>query len=115
MIWKDNSLYVGFFLAIRDLKRSNPWTTSLIILVICLTFFNMLFLNGILIGFARASLSTYPKYFSGDVFIIPSINRQQIEQTDKVISVVKSLPSLKTYSIREVAEAIERQDFPETA
>jgi putative ABC transport system permease protein len=101
MIWKDNSLSVGFFLAVREIKRSSPWTTGLIILVICLTFFNMLFLGGILLGFAGAALGTYHTYYSGDILIIPATNKKTIEQTNTVTEVVKSLPTLKAYSLRE--------------
>jgi len=106
MIWRDKSFYVGFFLAVREIKRSNPWTTGLIILVICLTFFNMLFLGGILIGFAESSLGTYPQYFSGDVFIIPSTNKTNIENTSTILNVVHNLPTLRAVSTRETAAGI---------
>lgn len=102
MVWKkNNSLSVGFFLAIREIKRSSPWTTGLIILVICLTFFNMLFLGGILLGFAGAALGTYHTYYSGDIFIIPAVNKKSIEQTDMVTTIIQGLPTLKAYSKRE--------------
>lgn len=66
----------------------------------------MLFLGGILVGFARASLNTYPQYFSGDIFIIPATNKVTIQDTENVLSVVKSLPTLKTFSIRETGSGI---------
>lgn len=124
MTRKNNSFSVGFFLAFREIKRSNPWTTGLIILVICLTFFNMLFLGGILIGFAESSLGTYPQYFSGDVFIIPSTNKNNIEDTSTILSVVKSLTTVKAISVRETAAGtleynyqnkLRRADLPESA
>jgi putative ABC transport system permease protein len=101
MLRKNNSLYVGFFLAVREIKRSSPWTTGLIILVICLTFFNMLFLGGILLGFAGAALGTYHTYYSGDIFIVPATNKRTIEQTDTVLTVISSLPTIQAYSKRE--------------
>ena len=101
MLWRDNSLYVGFFLALREIKRSSPWTTGLIILVICLTFFNMLFLGGILLGFAGSALGTYHTYYSGDVFITPATNKKTIEQTATVLAVIEGMPSLAAYSKRE--------------
>src|SRR5579864_5262838 len=106
MIWKDNSLYVGFFLALRDIRRNNPWTTALIILVISLTFFNMLFLGGILVGFADAAIGTYPQYYSGDVFIIPATNKTTIEDTNTIMSVVNSLPTVKAVSMRETSTGL---------
>ncbi len=106
MIWKDNSLYVGFFLAFRDIKRNNPWTTALIILVISLTFFNMLFLGGILLGFASAAIGTYPQYYSGDVFLIPTTTKTSIEDTNTIISVINSLPTVKVVSARETSTGL---------
>jgi ABC-type lipoprotein release transport system permease subunit len=106
MIGKGSSLYVGFFLAVADIKRSNPWTSALIILVISLTFFNMLFLGGILIGFASASIGTYPQYYSGDVFIIPETDKTNIADTNTIVSVIKTLPTLKAYSVRETAAGV---------
>jgi len=106
MVWKNHSLYVGFFLALRDVRRNNPWTTALIILVISLTFFNMLFLGGILVGFASAAIGTYPQYYSGDIFIIPAINKTTIQDTNTILSVVRSLPTVKAISVRETASGL---------
>jgi len=106
MLWKEHSLYVGFFLAFRDIRRNNPWTTALIILVISLTFFNMLFLSGILLGFAGAAIGTYPQYYSGDVFIIPATNKTYIADTDSILTVVNSLPTLKAVSVRETSTGL---------
>lgn len=106
MVWKDNSLSVGFFLAIRDIRRNNPWTTALIILVISLTFFNMLFLGGILLGFASAAIGTYPQYYSGDIFIIPATNKTYIADTDSILTVVNSLPTVKAVSVRETSTGL---------
>jgi putative ABC transport system permease protein len=106
MLWKDNSFSVGFFLAIREIKRNNPWTTALIIIVISLTFFNMLFLSGILLGFAGAAIGTYPQYYSGDVFIIPTTNKTTIDDTNTIISVINSLPGVKAVSVRETSSGL---------
>lgn len=111
MIWKNHSqnkhsLYVGFFLAAREIRRNNPWTSTLIILVISLTFFNMLFLGGILIGFASAAIGTYPQYYSGDVFIIPETNKNAIDDTSTIVSIVKTLPTVKSVSVRESSSGL---------
>ena len=105
MVWKDKSLYVGFFLAIREIKRSNPWTTGLIIFVMMLTFFNMLLLGGILGGIASGLLGGYKIYYSSNVLITPSIHKSYIEQTGYVNGIVKSLPTFKAESLRYTAQA----------
>ena len=50
--WKNFSknLSLGFYLAHRQLKRSNIWTTGLIIFVMTLTFLNLVVISGILVG-----------------------------------------------------------------
>jgi ABC-type antimicrobial peptide transport system permease subunit len=102
---KDKSLSVGFFLATRDIKRSNPWTTGLIVFVMMLTFFNMTFLNGIFIGLIQGMRGTYKLYYSSDVFITPSIEKNIIEESTAVKAVVKSLPTFKDQSSRYTAPA----------
>jgi ABC-type lipoprotein release transport system permease subunit len=106
MVWKNNSFYVGFFLAIREIRRSNPWTTALITLIIGLTFFNMLFIGGLLFGLADGFFSSYKTYYSGDIFVSPAVSKNDIEQTENVISVIKSLPSYKGMSVRYVTSGI---------
>ena len=44
------NIKVGWFLAKRELKRANIWTTTLIVLVMTLTFLNLIVVSGILVG-----------------------------------------------------------------
>lgn len=41
----EKDFTVGKFLAVRELKRNNPWSTALIIFVMSLTFFNMVLMG----------------------------------------------------------------------
>jgi len=100
------SIRVGQFLAIRDIKRSNPWTTLLIVFVMTLTFFNMLFLRGILKGIAQGVIDSYRKYYSGDLLIFPSIEKNTVYRTDTVISVISSLPTKQAVTIRYTGQAL---------
>ena len=105
MIWKDKSLYVGFFLALREIKRSNPWTTGLIIFVMMLTFFNMLLLGGILGGIVSGLLGGYKTYYSSEVLITPSIQKSYIEKTGYVNGIIKNLPTFRAETLRYTAQA----------
>lgn len=106
MIWKDNSFYVGFFLAFREIRRTNPGTTLLIIFVMTLTFFNMNLIGGVLIGIAHGVVSSYKDYYSSDLLITPATQKNAIEDTDTIMSVVKSLPTYKAATIRYTAPAL---------
>ena len=106
MIWKDKSLSVGFFLAYRELKRSNPWTTALIVFVMTLTFFNMNLIGGVLIGIAQGVLGSYQQYYSSDVLITPSIQKPTITNTSSLLQVTRDLPTFKAVSVRQTTPAL---------
>ena len=81
--WKT-SLSVGAFLAYRDLRRSNPWTTILIVFVMTLTFLNLVVVSGILVGLIEGSIDANKRMYSGDVLISPLLEKSYIEQSPEV-------------------------------
>lgn len=94
------SFTVGRFLAIRDLKRSNPWTTLLIVFVMSLTFLNMVLIGGLLLGLAQGMIGSFKQYYSADLFITPSTEKSIIEQTQDITSAVETIPNLDSYTLR---------------
>lgn len=94
---------VGLFLAKRELKRANKWTTSLIVFVMLLTFLNLVVVSGILVGIIQGSLDQNKKFSSGDIIISSFLNKEKIDNSQEVVSIVKNLPGLKAYSARYTA------------
>ena len=70
---------VGLFLAKRELKRANKWTTSLIVFVMLLTFLNLVVVSGILIGLIQGSLDQNKKFSSGDIIVSSFLNKEKID------------------------------------
>ena len=60
---------VGFFLALRQLKRSGKSTTFLIIFVMTLTFLNLVVVRGILVGLLQGSTDVYVENYSVDILM----------------------------------------------
>lgn len=102
----EKDFIVGKFLAIRELKRNNPWSTALIIFVMSLTFFNMVLMGGILIGLADGMMNSFKTYYSSDILIKPASQNVFISQSSMLDSLVKSLPSYKALSKRYTVAAI---------
>ncbi len=124
MKFKNASPSVGLFLAIREIKRSNPWTTALIIFVMTLTFLNMVLLGGILIGLAQGLIGTYRHFYTGDVFLTPPSHENTITNTQIVTNVIKNTPSVGYSTTRYTEPAtleykyqtkIRLTDIPEVA
>lgn len=94
------NLKVGWYLASRDIRRANIWTTGLIVAVMTLTFLNLVVISGILVGLIQGSEDAQKKYSLGDVIVSPFLNRPYILDTQNVIPVVKNIPGYKYHTVR---------------
>lgn len=94
------SLRLGFFLALRQVKRSNKATTALIIFVMTLTFLNLVVVRGVLVGLIQSVIDVYKDRYTGDIMISTPLKKDYIENSPNIISVVKNLPWVTSYSAR---------------
>lgn len=96
----SRNVKVGWFLAKRDIERANIWTTGLIVMVMTLTFLNLIIVSGILVGLIQGSEDAQKKYAIGDIVISPYLNKNAIEQTPRVVDIVKTIPGYKNHTVR---------------
>ncbi len=115
---KENSftqnVKVGWFLAKRELKRANVWTTSLIVAVMTLTFLNLIVVSGILVGLIQGSEDAQKKYAIGDIVISSFLNRSAIMQTPEVEDIVKTIPGYKNHTVRYSGSARVESNYRDT-
>lgn len=97
-----NSLKVGFFLATRDIKRANKWTTILIIFIMTLTFLNLVVVSGILVGLIEGAVSAVGDKYLGDVFISNLREKTYIEKSQDILNFAKSLPGVEGVAARYI-------------
>lgn len=93
---------IGFFLALRQVRRASKWTTGLIIFVMTLTFLNLTVVSGILVGLIEGSVEANKTYYTSDVILSVLPKKEYIEQTPKVLSIVSALPEMAAYSARYI-------------
>jgi putative ABC transport system permease protein len=110
----SQNVSVGWFLAKRELRRANIWTTSLIVLVMTLTFLNLIVVSGILVGLIQGSEDAQKKYAIGDIVISPFLNRASILQTPEVVKIVKTIPGYKNHTVRYSGGARVESNYRET-
>jgi ABC-type lipoprotein release transport system permease subunit len=91
---------VGWFLAVRQIRRSSKWTTGLIIFIMVLTFLNLVVVSGLLVGLLTGSYGQFRENYSGDVFITPKPGREYIENSNEILSFIKNHPDVINYSDR---------------
>ena len=96
---------IGFFLALRQIRRSSPWTTFLIIFVMILTFLNLVVVSGILVGLIQGSVDAERRQYTSDVILSTLSTKTYIEHSPAVIALIQSLPGVQKVSARYIAGA----------
>ena len=94
------NIRIGFFLAKRQIRRSSPWTTTLIISVMFFTFLNLVVVSGILVGLIQGAIDAVRTHYTSDVIISTLSNKTYIENSPEIISIVKSLPQIESMTAR---------------
>lgn len=110
----SRNIKVGWFLAKRDIERANIWTTGLIVMVMTLTFLNLIVVSGILVGLIQGSEDAQKKYSIGDIVISPFLKRDVIEQTPNVVDIVKTIPGYKNHTVRYTGSVRVESNYRET-
>ncbi len=94
------NIRIGFFLAKRQIKRSNPWTTVLIVFVMFFTFLNLVVVSGILVGLIQGAVDAVRSHYTSDVIVSNLNDKRYIENSPEVIRIIKSLPEVEAISAR---------------
>ena len=94
------NIRIGFFLAKRQIKRSNPWTTVLIIFVMFFTFLNLVVVSGILVGLIQGAIDAVRTHYTSDVIISTLNDKSYIENSPEILAIVRSLPQVEAMSAR---------------
>lgn len=105
------SLKVGFFLALRQIRRSSKATTALIIFVMTLTFLNLVVVRGVLVGLVEGINQVYKEVSTGDIFISNLPKKDYIENSQSVINIIDSLPWVTAYTPRYIESGRVEADY----
>lgn len=97
---------IGFFLALRQIRRASLWTTGLIIFVMILTFLNLVVVSGILVGLIEGSINAWRKEFTSDVIISTLDDKKYIENSANIIAIVHEIDAIESISPRYSEGAI---------
>ena len=94
------TIRIGFFLALRQIKRASFWTTGLIIFVMVLTFLNLVVVSGILVGLIQGSVDAERAQYTSDIIISSPNDKNYIENSPQVINIIRTLPGVETITPR---------------
>lgn len=104
-------IQIGFFLAIRQIKRSTLWSTVLIIAVMTLTFLNLVVVSGILVGLIEGAQYAVRERYTSDVIVTNLRENKYIEDSPRIIRIAETLPNVEAISPRYVASAVAESNY----
>ncbi|MEN9604806.1 MAG: hypothetical protein RJB39_491, partial [Candidatus Parcubacteria bacterium] len=108
---KASNWRIGFYLAIRQLKHASVWTTSLIVLVMMLTFLNLVVVNGILVGLIQSSIQASKDRYTGDVIVSTLRQKTAIENSTNIEQVLKNIQNTEYVIPRTLASGKIEADY----
>lgn len=94
------SVRLGFYLALRQLRRASPWTTGLIIFVMVLTFLNLVVISGVLVGLLQGAVDAVRTKYTSDVIISTLSDKNYIEGSPSVIEIARRTDGVETVTAR---------------
>ncbi len=97
------NIRVGFYLALRQLRRASIWTTSLIVFVMLLTFLNLVVVTGILVGIVQGITDQFRVLETGDVVVSSLDTKNYIDNSQEIISLIRGLPGVERVTARSSA------------
>lgn len=102
---------VGFFIALRQVKRASIWTNILVVCVMILTFLNLVVVSGILVGLIEGAVRAVKTNYVGDLFISNLRQKTYIEKSQEIISTVENLPGVIAATGRYVEGGTVEADY----
>ena len=94
---------LGFFLALRQMRRASKWTTGLIIFVMTLTFLNLVVVSGILVGLIEGAVEANKEFYTSDIILSTLEKKDFIEQSPQVLNIVNAMPAAVAVSARYIS------------
>src|SRR6185295_15538826 len=91
---------IGFFLALRSLRRASLWTTGLIIFIMVLTFLNLVVVSGVLVGLMQGAINAVRTQYTSDIIISTLDDKQYIENSPNLLSLIQTLPEVAAFTPR---------------
>ncbi len=108
---KASDWSIGMYLAVRQLKHASIWTTSLIVIVMMLTFLNLVVVNGILVGLIQSSIQASRERYSGDLIISTLRQKAIIENSAEIENVLRNISNVTDVVPRILAGGSVNADY----
>ncbi len=112
-MFDSKSIKVGWFLGYRQIKRTSLWTNLLIILIMILTFLNLVVVSGLLVGLIEGAVMTIKQHYISDVFVSKLKEKNYIENSQNIITTIENTPGISNFSARYLVSGVVEANYQE--
>lgn len=113
MAFDSKLIRMGWFLGIRQLRRSSMWSNVLIVVIMVLTFLNLVVISGLLVGLIEGAVFAVRARYTGDLFITQLQEKDFIENSPNIISNLNIIDSVERYSARYTVSGTIESNYKE--
>src|SRR3954467_1290536 len=92
-----NSARTAFFIAYKSIVRTHRGTLSLMLLILCLSFFNMLFIPGVFSGLLSTIIGLETNTYTSDIMVQPQQEptpKQFINDETRIRAQIATIPGV---------------------
>jgi ABC-type lipoprotein release transport system permease subunit len=97
---KKNLIRIGWFLGWRQLKRASLWSNILIVVIMILTFLNLVVVSGLLVGLIEGAVFANKNYYIGDLIITSLKEKDYIEKSRNIVSNLELINGVENITAR---------------
>lgn len=100
MALNARTIKIGWFLGLRQLKRSSIWTNVLIVVIMILTFLNLVVVSGLLVGLIEGAVYATRTHYTGDMLISSLKEKNYVENSQNILAAISNINGIHAVTAR---------------
>jgi ABC-type lipoprotein release transport system permease subunit len=102
---------IGWFLGYRQLIRSSAWSNVLIILIMIMTFLNLVVVSGLLVGLIEGAVSANKVHYTGDLLISSLKEKDYVENSQNILANLNLINGVEDISPRYLISGVVESNY----
>ena len=98
-------------MGIRQLKRSSIWTNVLIVVIMILTFLNLVVVSGLLVGLIEGAVFATRTHYTGDMLISSLKEKNYVENSQNILSAISNINGIHAVTARYMTGGVIESEY----
>ncbi len=111
MALNSKTIKIGWFLGLRQLRRSSIWTNVLIVVIMILTFLNLVVVSGLLVGLIEGAVYATRTHYTGDLMITSLKEKKFVENSQNILSAISNINGINAVTARYLVGGVVESNY----